>query len=67
MDAMAIAAALANPWVDVVLSGAATADQLGANLGALDVALTPDDVQALSASAMPAEEYWRSRQALAWT
>lgn len=67
MDAMAIAAALANPWMDVVLSGAATVDQLGANLGALDVALTPDDVQALGSSAVPAEEYWRSRQALAWT
>jgi aryl-alcohol dehydrogenase-like predicted oxidoreductase len=67
MDAMAIAAALANPWVDVVLSGAATVDQLGANLGALDIALTPDDVQALGASAVPAEQYWRSRQALAWT
>jgi len=67
MDAVAIAAALANPWVDVVLSGAATLDQLRGNLGALDLALTPDDVQALSSSAMPAEQYWRSRQALAWT
>jgi aryl-alcohol dehydrogenase-like predicted oxidoreductase len=67
MDAIAIAAALANPWVDVVLSGAATVDQLGANLGALDIALTPDDVQALGSSAVPAEQYWRSRQALAWT
>jgi aryl-alcohol dehydrogenase-like predicted oxidoreductase len=67
MDAVAIAAALANPWVDVVLSGAATVDQLRGNLAALDVALTPDDVQALGTSAMPAEQYWRSRQALAWT
>ncbi len=67
MDAVAIAAALANPWVDVVLSGAATVDQLRGNLGALDVSLTPDDVQVLSTSAMPAEQYWRSRQALAWT
>lgn len=67
MDAVAIAAALANPWVDVVLSGAATVDQLRSNLGALDVALTPDDVHSLSTSAMPADRYWRSRQALAWT
>jgi aryl-alcohol dehydrogenase-like predicted oxidoreductase len=67
MDAVAIAAVLANPWVDVVLSGAATVDQLRANLGALDVALTPEEVQALGTSAMPAEQYWRSRQALAWT
>jgi len=67
MDAVAIAAALANPWVDVVLSGAATVDQLRGNLGALDVALTLDDVEALGTLAMPAEQYWRSRQALAWT
>lgn len=67
MDAVAMAAALANPWVDVVLSGAATVDQLRGNLGALDIVLTPDDVQALRTSAMPAEQYWRSRQALAWT
>jgi len=67
MDAVAIAAALANPWVDVVLSGAATVDQLRGNLGALDVALTPDDIEALGTLAMPAEQYWRSRQALAWT
>ncbi len=67
MDAVAIAAVLAQPWVDVVLSGAATVDQLRANLGALDAALTPDDVETLRTLAIPTEQYWRSRQALAWT
>jgi aryl-alcohol dehydrogenase-like predicted oxidoreductase len=67
MDAIAIAAVLANPWVNVALSGAATADQLHGNLAALTLALTPDDIETLRTLAMPAEQYWHSRQALAWT
>ena len=35
-DALALACVLAQPWVDVVLSGAATVEQLRSNLGALD-------------------------------
>src|SRR5690348_4736011 len=35
VDALAVAAVLARPWVDVVLSGAATAEQLRSNLAAL--------------------------------
>jgi aryl-alcohol dehydrogenase-like predicted oxidoreductase len=35
MDAMALSAALARLWADVVLSGAATPDQLHSNLSAL--------------------------------
>ena len=37
-DAVALAAALARPWADVVLSGAATVAQLESNLAALDLA-----------------------------
>src|SRR5207302_2777431 len=37
LDAVALAAVLACPWVDVVLSGAATVDQLRSNLAALTV------------------------------
>jgi aryl-alcohol dehydrogenase-like predicted oxidoreductase len=36
-DALALAAALAQPWADVVLSGVATIDTLRGNLAALDV------------------------------
>ncbi len=34
-DALALAAALARAWADVVLSGATTTDQLMSNLAAL--------------------------------
>jgi aryl-alcohol dehydrogenase-like predicted oxidoreductase len=67
VDAVAIAAALANPWVDVVLSGAATIDQLHSNLSALGLSLTADDREMLTGLAEPADQYWGSRQALAWT
>src|SRR5438445_254592 len=36
-DALALAAVLAQPWADVVLSGAATPEHLRSNLGALAV------------------------------
>jgi aryl-alcohol dehydrogenase-like predicted oxidoreductase len=41
-DALALAAVLARPWADVVLSGAATVDTLCSNLRATAVAWTPE-------------------------
>ena len=41
VDAVALAAVLANPWADVVLSGAVTPAQLEANLAAVRVELDP--------------------------
>jgi aryl-alcohol dehydrogenase-like predicted oxidoreductase len=66
-DQVAIAAALANPWVDVVLSGAVTEAQLRSNGGALAVRLTPDELAELSKLAEPADRYWKERSALPWS
>src|SRR3984893_11735261 len=60
-DAIAIAAALANPWASVVLSGAVTPRQLHANQAALAVRDLPDLDLAESAGA-----YWASRAARPW-
>jgi aryl-alcohol dehydrogenase-like predicted oxidoreductase len=65
-DAVALAAALAQPWADVVLLGAATVEQLRSNLAALEVALGPGELAALARMARPAEAYWRERAGLAW-
>jgi len=65
-DAVAVAAVLANPWADVVLSGAATVEQLASNVGALDLRLDRDDLATLAALAEPPERYWAERSALAW-
>ena len=67
VDAVALAAVLANPWADVVLSGAVTPAQLEANLAAVGVELTPGDLEELAALAEPPERYWEERSALSWS
>ncbi|MFJ9949663.1 aldo/keto reductase [Kitasatospora sp. NPDC091207] len=65
-DALALAAAAAQPWADVVLSGAATLEQLASNLTAAGIGPAPADLAALAPLAEPAEAYWRTRAALPW-
>lgn len=64
-DAVAIAAALAQPWATVVLSGAATVRQLRANLAALQVRTAV--VGDLPPLAETAEAYWAWRRVMPWT
>jgi aryl-alcohol dehydrogenase-like predicted oxidoreductase len=63
-DGVAIGAVLAQPWCDVVLSGAVTPDQLTTN--ATPVELTPADLAALATLAEPADAYWTARAARPW-
>jgi aryl-alcohol dehydrogenase-like predicted oxidoreductase len=63
-DALALAAVLAQPWVDVVLSGAATVDQLRSNLAALE--LDPKLEPELAELAEEPAVYWEERSALPW-
>jgi len=65
-DAVALAAVAAEPWADVVLSGAATVDQLTSNLAAARVKLQPTQCQRLTELAEPAGAYWTHRSQLAW-
>ena len=62
-DAAALAAALAQPWADVVLSGAATLDQLASNLNAVGVAYPGE----LPSIVEDPEVYWSKRSGLSWT
>ena len=62
-DAAALAAALAQPWADVVLGGAATLDQLASNLKAVEVAYPGE----LPSMAEDPEVYWSKRSGLTWT
>lgn len=66
LDALAIAAALAQPWSGVVLSGAATIEQLHSNVAALAVPWDDQAAQTLALLAEPAEHYWQTRAALPW-
>jgi aryl-alcohol dehydrogenase-like predicted oxidoreductase len=60
-DAIAVAAALAQPWASVVLSGAVTSAQLDENLAALTVGPLP----ALSLAEAP-DVYWAQRAVRPW-
>jgi aryl-alcohol dehydrogenase-like predicted oxidoreductase len=62
LDAFALAFVLQQPWVDVVLSGASTAEQLTSNVKALDVPIMLD----LEDFSESPETYWGERSRLAW-
>jgi aryl-alcohol dehydrogenase-like predicted oxidoreductase len=66
-DAVALAAALARPWADVVLSGAATVAQLQSNLSALELAWDDELEQRLSGLVREPAAYWAERAQLPWT
>jgi aryl-alcohol dehydrogenase-like predicted oxidoreductase len=66
-DRVAIAAALANPWVDVVLSGAVTEEQVRSNAAALGVHLSADELAELLKIAEPPDQYWQERSQLSWS
>jgi aryl-alcohol dehydrogenase-like predicted oxidoreductase len=66
-DAVAIAAALAQPWVTIALSGAATTTQLASNLAAVRVNLRSHHLERLASLVEPPVEYWRHRSGLRWT
>jgi aryl-alcohol dehydrogenase-like predicted oxidoreductase len=62
-DALALAAVLAQPWADVVLSGAGTVEQLESNLAALEI---EPDLARLEVLREDSAAYWETRAALPW-
>ena len=65
LDQAALAIALAQPFVDVVLSGAATVDQLSSNAGATTLRAAADPAAGGRLAEQPAA-YWARRADLAW-
>jgi len=66
IEMLALAAALARPWADVVLTGAATVEQIRSNVGALDVAYDAEVEEELRSASVSSAEYWRARSAFRW-
>jgi aryl-alcohol dehydrogenase-like predicted oxidoreductase len=62
LDGFALAFVLQRPWVDVVLSGATTTEQLASNVKALEVVSLLD----IEDFAESSETYWGVRSRLAW-
>ena len=63
---LALAAALARPWADVVLTGAATETQIRSSVAALDVSYDAELETQLRPIAIPSDEYWRARSSFRW-
>jgi aryl-alcohol dehydrogenase-like predicted oxidoreductase len=65
-DALALAAALSQPWADVVLSGAATPGELQSNLAALTLKLPIELLNELDQIRQEPIDYWSTRAQLPW-
>jgi aryl-alcohol dehydrogenase-like predicted oxidoreductase len=66
IDAVALAAVLAQPWADVVLSGAANVDHLHSNLKANAVTLEQDLPALMEMLQESPVDYWETRNNLPW-
>ncbi len=66
VETLALAGALARPWVNIVLSGAATVDQIPSTVAALDFVYDAELDEQLRPIAVASDEYWRARTAFRW-
>lgn len=66
LDALALAVALAQPWADIVLSGASTPEMLASNVAAAGIELDEELPERLGALGEDPASYWEKRAALAW-
>jgi aryl-alcohol dehydrogenase-like predicted oxidoreductase len=66
IEMLALAAALARPWADVVLTGAATVGQIQSNVAALELGYDPELEEKLRSVAIDSAEYWRARSSFRW-
>jgi aryl-alcohol dehydrogenase-like predicted oxidoreductase len=65
-DALALSAALAQPWADLVLSGAATVGQLRSNLAARELVWDDELERRLAGLVEEPAAYWGARAELPW-
>ena len=66
VETLALAAALARPWADVVLTGAATVGQIQSNVAALELAYDAELEEQLGSVSINSTEYWRARSSFRW-
>jgi aryl-alcohol dehydrogenase-like predicted oxidoreductase len=66
IEMLALGAALARPWADFVLTGAATVGQVQSNVAALGLALDPELEDKLRSVSVSSNEYWRARSSFKW-
>lgn len=66
IDTLALAAILAQPWADIVLSGAASVSHWKSNLAAMACRWSAADEADTESMRPEAADYWQQRSRLAW-
>ena len=66
IDNLALAASLSRPWATIVLSGAATVDQIRSNVTAVDFAWDADLEEEVRSVSISSDAYWRTRSSFGW-
>jgi aryl-alcohol dehydrogenase-like predicted oxidoreductase len=66
IEKLALAAALARPWADIVLTGAATAEQIHSSTAAAEVVYDAELEEQLRPMAIASDDYWRARTSFRW-
>ena len=66
IEKLALAAALARPWADVVLTGAATVEQIHSNVAAVEVDYDAELDEQIRPLSIEPEDYWRARSSFRW-
>jgi len=66
IETLALRAALARPWADVVLTGPATVEQVRSNVAALELAYDAELEEQLRSVSISSTQYWRARSSFRW-
>jgi len=66
IEMLALAGALARPWANVVLTGAATVEQVRSNIAALEFAYDAGLEEQLRSFSISSTDYWRARSSFRW-
>ena len=66
VEMLALAAALARPWADVVLTGAATVGQVQSTVAACELSYDDALDERVRSASIDSAEYWRGRSSFTW-
>jgi aryl-alcohol dehydrogenase-like predicted oxidoreductase len=66
VETVALAGAFARPWVKIVLTGAATVDQIRSIVAAIAFDYDTELDEQLRSVAVASDEYWRARSSFTW-
>jgi aryl-alcohol dehydrogenase-like predicted oxidoreductase len=66
IEKLALAAALARPWADIVLTGAATVEQIHSSVAAVAVDYDAELDEQIRPLSIASEDYWRARSSFRW-